>query len=411
MERYVVPSSTLPTAVGAPDPLAGAQPRLQARPAAGQARELSVPWYLWMGVLAVTLIQIGAIWDLSWHRSIGRDSFWTPAHMMVQAGGITAAIVCGYLILATTFGSPASKAASVGVFGLRAPVGAFIAAWGGITMAASAPFDNWWHATYGLDVRIVSPPHAVLLGGVLCVELGVLILNLAAMNRAEEAQSPALVPIERMFLYVGGVIVVSQMYYGFFYMGNPYLHSARPYKAAGTLALVVLVMISQAHRYKWSATVISGVYTGVTIASMQILPLFPAEPKLGPVFFPVTHMVPSNFPILILVPAIVLDLLWRRTRDWSPWLLAPLSGLVFIAALVAVEWPFADFLMSKWAENRFFGTMEFGFTARPGDLLHRFQYPESGELFSHGILKAVVLSSISAWIGILFGRWMRGVRR
>ena len=43
--------------------------------------------------------------------------------------------------------------------------GRFLAGWGGIAMLTSAPFDNWWHAAYGLDVKIVSPPHALLILG------------------------------------------------------------------------------------------------------------------------------------------------------------------------------------------------------------------------------------------------------
>jgi len=29
-------------------------------------------------------------------------------------------------------------------------------------MLTSAPFDNWWHNAYGLDVKIVSLPHSIL---------------------------------------------------------------------------------------------------------------------------------------------------------------------------------------------------------------------------------------------------------
>src|SRR5580698_8151766 len=126
----------------------------------------SVPWYIWWGALAVTSSSIGGAWDVSWHRSIGRDTFWTPAHMAIYACGVIAAVICGYLIFATTFGrSVQMKAASGSVLGFRAPLGAFIAAWGGIAMLTSAPFDNWWHAAYGLDVKIVSPPHTLLIMG------------------------------------------------------------------------------------------------------------------------------------------------------------------------------------------------------------------------------------------------------
>ena len=42
------------------------------------------PWYLWFGALAVTSASIGGAWDVSWHRSIGRDTFWTPAHLAIS---------------------------------------------------------------------------------------------------------------------------------------------------------------------------------------------------------------------------------------------------------------------------------------------------------------------------------------
>jgi hypothetical protein len=42
-------------------------------------RKRGVPRYLWSIALAVTSNTIGADWDVSWHRSIGRDMFWTPA--------------------------------------------------------------------------------------------------------------------------------------------------------------------------------------------------------------------------------------------------------------------------------------------------------------------------------------------
>jgi hypothetical protein len=31
--------------------------------------------------------------------SIGRDSFWTPAHILIQLNGVLVGIACGYMIL------------------------------------------------------------------------------------------------------------------------------------------------------------------------------------------------------------------------------------------------------------------------------------------------------------------------
>jgi hypothetical protein len=371
-----------------------------------------MPWYLWCGALAITLIEAGGIWDYSWHRSIGRDTFWTPAHIAIQSGGILAATVSAYLILVTTFRASArDRAASVGVFGLRAPLGAFLTAWGGLTMVTSIPFDNWWHAAYGLDVKIISPPHAVLIFGVHCIAIGILLLILSSLHRAMEAGSPAVKTIEKLFLYVGGVLVLSQMFLIVQYLGNSALHGARPYRAMGAVIPIAFALLSQAHPCKWPATAAAAVYTVYYIAAILILPLFPAHPKLGPVFYPVTHMVPSNFPMLLLAPAIALDLLSRRMRDEKLWILAPVTGIVFIGVLVAVEWPFATFLMSKWAENRFFATTYYDFNTRLRDQLHIFSSPESGLHLVRGLLIAIVLSTLSAAAGIYLGRWMRSVRR
>ena len=373
----------------------------------------AVPWYIWCGVLAVTSATIGGDWDVSWHRSIGRDTFWTPAHMAIYACGVLAAIVCGYLIFATTFGhSDRLKSASVNVFGFRAPLGAFIAAWGGIAMLTSAPFDNWWHAAYGLDVKIVSPPHTLLILGIRAVAFGILFLILATMNRSDGANT-SFKPLQRLFLYLGGLIIGGQMFFLMEFTFDVKLHSASAYIALAISLPVFFALLSQASRNRWAATSTALVYTLFGIAEILILPLVPATPKLGPVFFPVTHLVPAKFPILILVPALALDLLWQRTRSWKPWHVAIASGLVFTAVLVAVEWPFATFLLSKASENRFFGTIYFQYNSRPDSLdrLRRFFQPDSGLTLSFGLLRASIYASLGTWLGLRFGTWMRSVQR
>ena len=377
-----------------------------------------VPWYVWCGALAVTSASIGGAWDVSWHRSIGRDSFWTPAHLAIQACGVMAAVICGYLILVNTFGQSAKlKTTSVNVLGFRAPLGAFIAAWGGIAMITSAPFDNWWHAAYGLDVKIVSPPHTLLILGMRAVSVGILFLILAAMNRASTDDTPrgeeTFKKLQRIFLYVGGLIVSGQMFFLIEYTWDVKLHSVSAYIAMGIALPLAFAMLSQASRYKWAATTAAAVYMIIAIAEILIFPLFPAQPKLGPVFNPVTHLIPAKFPILIIVPAIALDLLWQRTGAWKPWKVALVSGFLFVAVLTIIEWPFASFLLSKASENRFFGTIYFDYNSRPNgyDRLRLFFEPDNGAVLYWGLLRAAIYGSISTWIGLSFGRWMRSVQR
>ena len=379
-------------------------------------RTAPVPWYIWFGVAAVTSASIGGAWDVSWHRSIGRDSFLTPAHMAIYACGVIAAVICGYLIFATTFGkSAALKDVSVNVLGFRAPLGAFIAAWGGIAMLVSAPFDNWWHAAYGLDVKIVSPPHTLLILGIRGVAVGIMFLILAAMNRARsDARTEAsYLSLRRLFLYLGGLMVVGQMFFLFEFTSNVQLHSGLAYITMGIAMPIVFALIARASGHPWASTITATLYMAFTIAEILILPLFPATPKLGPVYYPVTHMVPANFPVLLIVPAIALDLLWQRTRSWKAWQIGIVSGIVFTALLVAVEWPFASFLLSKAADNRFFGTGYFGYYARADNFsrLRLFFHPATGIVLAKALAWASIFGMIGTWAGLRFGGWMKTVQR
>ena len=69
------------------------------------ATSTGVPWYIWTGVAAITSATIGGSWDVAWHRSIGRDTFWTPAHLMIYLCGVLAGIVGLWLVARTDPGT------------------------------------------------------------------------------------------------------------------------------------------------------------------------------------------------------------------------------------------------------------------------------------------------------------------
>src|SRR5271169_7206099 len=85
-----------------------AQAGLNVRSSDSAARVDSVPWPIWLVVTGIFSSMIGGHWDIAWHMSIGRDTFWTPAHLMIQLNGVLVGIACGYMILSTTFGSDAA---------------------------------------------------------------------------------------------------------------------------------------------------------------------------------------------------------------------------------------------------------------------------------------------------------------
>ena len=391
-------------------PFSISQERSLATPAS-----MRIPWTIWAGVLAVTSASIGGAWDVAWHRSIGRDSFLSAPHLAIYACGVIAAVVCGFLIFATTYGTSVKrKAESVTVLGMRAPLGAFIATWGGIAMITSAPFDNWWHNAYGLDVKIISPPHTLLILGIRAVSVGMMFLILAAMNRAEAARDEAeTTTLRRIFLYMGGLMITGQMFFLLEQTWDVALHRATAYVAMAIALPVAFAVISKASGSRWACTTTAAIYMAFGIAEVLIFPLVAASPKLGPVYFPVTHLVPAKFPILVIAPALALDLLWQRVQNWKPWKVAVVSGVLFVVVLVAVEWPFASFLMSKASENRFFGTIYFDYNSRPNgfDRLREFFEPSSALGLSLGLVFASACASVMTFLGLRFGRWMRGVQR
>jgi hypothetical protein len=376
---------------------------------------IAIPFYIWCMILAITSDMIGGYWDVAWHQSIGRDTFWTPAHMAIQLCGLLGGFTSGFLILSTTFGPSQAalqeKASSVAIWGFRGPLGAFIAAWGAFAMIISAPFDNWWHNAYGLDVTIISPPHVLLMSGSSAINIGALILIGGAMNRSQGRLRAKLCGL---FLYVGGIIIMHACFLFSDYTGSERLHGATSYLMISMAVPLVFVGVARASEQPWGHTAIATIYTAGVLAQLWILPLFPAQPKLGPVYQNVTHFIPMAFPLLLVVPALALDLLQRVTSAWRPWMLAVSGGIVFLVSFVAVQWPFANFLMSPQSRNRIFGTNYFAY----GDTAffmydpYKFQSTESTR-FQFWILMAAALVAaiLMTRLALIWANWLKQVQR
>jgi hypothetical protein len=289
-------------------------------------------------------------------------------------------------------------------------LGAFICAWGGFTMITSAPFDDWWHNAYGLDVKILSPPHVVLAVGMVAVEIGAMVLIAASMNRSAGQTRRRL---EWLFLYVNSMILVALMALVLEFTHRVFLHTAISYRSICILTPIVLAIASRATGLRWAATIVSAFYTAFLLGLLWILPLFPATPKLGPVMHEVKQFIPAGFPLLILVPAFLLDLAWPRVAAWRRWQQAVISGALFLVVLVLVEWPFADFLQSPLARNAFFGSSYFDYFQSPQSYAatYRFVTYENPAEFRIGMAIALACAVGSVWLGMAAGDWLKRVRR
>ena len=376
------------------------------------ARVAVIPWYVWCAAIAVTSTTVGLYWDISWHTSIGRDTFWTPAHLCIHFGAFLAGLSSAYLILTTTFGrNRANKQFSVRIWGFYGPLGTFVALWGGLTMLTSAPFDDWWHNAFGLDVQILSPPHVVLILGIFILGLGGLFLIIAEMNRANSETRASL---NRIFLHVGCMLTILLLMLITEYTGYTQAHSAIYYRALALAMPLVLVGIARASGYKWAATKVAAIYFVLWLLALWLVPLVPAEPKLGPVYTRVTHLVPGDFPILLFAGAAALDFLLDRLAGRNKWLQAAVGGAGFLLAMIAVQWPMGNFLISPLAENRIFGTSYYPYMVPPSEYHynHQFNYYENSRAqFWVGMLIAFAAAFVMTRFGLAWGDWMRRVKR
>jgi hypothetical protein len=408
---------------------------LVATGAEAPSRAAAVPWHCVVVVLGAACIPVGVLWDISWHSTVGRDTFWTAAHIMIQLGGIVPGLACGWLAFKTTFfGSEAERAASVKLFGARAPLGAWVTIWGALAMVTSAPFDDWWHNAYGLDVQIISPPHALLATGMFGVALGCLLLVLAWQNRSE---GTARARIGLLFTLMTGVMVTMNAVF-ITEQSFPNQHRGMVFYIASVLQyLPLLVFVSRASTLRWPATVAALTYMGILCGMIWVLPFFEAVPKLAPIYRNVTHMVPPAFPLLLVVPALALDLVmrwaaprmpqagWRMDAPtvrealgivgpgwWKEWVLAAALGAVFLGLLLLVQWHFSAFLMSDAADNWFFARNgKWPYYIPPGNWMNEHWQRDNVPVNALTLALAWGVALFAARFGLWQGNWMKRVCR
>ncbi len=394
------------------------------------AHSEALPRSVYLAVAGLACLPIGLLWDISHHSTIGRDTFWTPAHIIIQLGGIVPALLFASIAIKTTFrGTEHERNASVSFWGFRAPLGVWVTVWGAMAMMTSAPFDDWWHNRYGLDVKIVSPPHAVLGMGMFGVGMGVLLFVFSSQNRSHRENRT-----RNGWLCAVAVGVMIAMWGDFtteFTWPN-LQHASYFYSVVSTPFPLLLLLAARASKVRAGATIAAATYMLIYVAMILVLPLFPAHPKLAPVYHPVDHMVPPAFPLLLIVPAVAIDVIgWLLARAsktatlqpppkdtpvpprwWRDWLLALLFAAVFLAIIFAVQWPFSSFLLSDAADNRFFARSgHWPYFAQPGDWMNRFFDFSKDPITLKGIALAFVRAFISARIGLLLGNYLLRLKR
>lgn len=388
-------------------------PPLVHEPALPIAKD-KAPIYLYATVLSSLSIIIGLIWDISWHTSIGRDGLFSAPHLAIYLGGVTAGLFSGYRVLKLTLaGTVFERSKAVKFWGVfYGSLGNLFCIWGAIAMLTSAPFDDWWHNTYGLDVTILSPPHTVLLLGMITIQFGAIISVLAYQN-LQVASGTANRIFNTLFALSSGFVLCMIFTMGSEYMGRHDMHGVLFYQVASLLFPLFLVAFSVASHSRWGATQAAIVYSLFLMIMNWILPLFPATPRLGPVLNPITAFQPFEFPLLIVVPAMAIDLVTHRFASWHRWLRGLMYGASFLVLLFAVQWPFANVLMASRG-HWFFGTSQWYFGSNP-NWEYRYAFADwmvsSGMDLIKGLALALMIAILSSRVGQSWGSWMKKIMR
>ncbi|MCC5936559.1 MAG: hypothetical protein JJU34_04705 [Lunatimonas sp.] len=376
-----------------------------------------IPTYVYASVFASLCIAVGLLWDISWHMSVGRDGLFSPPHLSMYLGAVIAGVFSGVKVLKTSFfSSKEEQRGSIPFWGIfRGSLGALFCIWGAFAMLTSAPFDDWWHNTYGLDVKILSPPHLVLGLGMMMIQFGAMVSVLSVQNNLRgEVSRKTQTHLKWLFALSAGfvLVMVYTIISEFFFVNR--LHGATAYQVAAVIFPLLIIPVAYASPFRWGGTVMALAYTFLMAAMVWILPLFPAEPKLSPIYNHITHFQPYHFPLLLIFPAIGIDLAIRRWRTLNRWVLAAVLGLVFLAVFVPVQWYFADFLNTEVARGWFFGRSSWPYSSSP-DWAYRYvfhpNYVSSGMDLVKGLGIAGLLGLVSARVALAWGSWMEQVKR
>ena len=377
-----------------------------------------IPMYVYAVSLASLLVIVGVLWDISWHRTIGRDAFLSAPHLLIYLGAVFGGLFSGIQVLWNTFkGDEDTKAGLIKVWVFfYSSLGAMFCIWGAVAMLTSAPFDDWWHNTYGLDVTILSPPHTVLALGMIFMQIGACVsISKYLNNELEQArQSRKAKLLQRLFIVASGSLLCM--------MATLLTEETLPRsQRAGMYYLLVTVVgtlflpaFKKALRLKWGATAIAGAYVAIVLVSNWVLQCFPAEPKLGPILNHVTNFQPLPFPTLLFLPALIIDLTMNNSK-WPYAAKAAVMAIGFVLILLSVQYPLSGFILeSPWSRNWFFGGYAWNYSDNP-DWPGRYKFMP-GETDDIGTLLKWCGAAVAAgfFIGLIsmrWGSWFTKIRR
>ena len=150
----------------------------------------------WLMLYLLLQAELGLAWDRQWHDLVGRDRFWIPPHIMLYTGIGAAGLIALCLVLIDTLryrrkAPGVDDSSTIGVLRFfHAPLGFVLLGFGTLIDLLAAPFDNYWHELYGIDVTLWSPFHIMGTIGGMVAGLGLIYAFASEAAFEREAKHP-----------------------------------------------------------------------------------------------------------------------------------------------------------------------------------------------------------------------------
>lgn len=247
---------------------------------------------------------LAGTWDVWWHGAIGRESFFSPPHLLLYAS-VAVAIITG------VYNWQKTRAKVWRQFALIL-----------LLIPASAPFDELWHRIFGVELVsspliVWSPPHVVL---ILVLVASLLMLFSRARHEEKDPialhliQSAALACTLSLLLFLGTPLDPTGPYHLIGFSGA----------AVGSGIIVTVFLLAREWMQRFGSTLsVAGIF--LLLAAMNF------GEKLAPNVTIQPHDHPPGWLMIFacLVPAELADLFHQKLL----WLRGGLIGLLYAGIL------------------------------------------------------------------------------
>jgi hypothetical protein len=206
--------------------------------------------------------------------------------------------------------------------------------------------DQWWHALYGFDVTLVSPPHVGLMLALLITMIGCLAAFVQEARSAEMRDTPMVGPIVGVAAAAAILVAfVTPTTLAVITDNGPIADRIDGAGLAiGVLYPMTLLLVASSVRTPGAATLTALLFTVLRLALTPIIPWITSEyaASIGLAlrdFASALAIVPGLMPTYLLVAGVAVDALLAAGRrlNWDLRLVAPLAGAVVALLLRLLE--------------------------------------------------------------------------